>query len=83
MSSISVPTRFETNNLRNFFLDLDNVIEEKEVTLDFSPLVYSKPIAMLVAGSKLRQWVQYRSLNGLVRVSKIPEGNLPHSDHII
>ncbi|MDO9013852.1 MAG: ATP-binding protein [Polynucleobacter sp.] len=61
---IQLPHRFDRDELAPFFRALDATINEPTVIVDFSPLTYSFPTAMLVAGSKLRKWVQDRKLRG-------------------
>lgn len=57
---IYLPQQFDMYKLSLFFKELDSTIDLPSVTIDFSTLSYSYPTAMLVAGSKLRKWVQYR-----------------------
>lgn len=61
---IHLPRRFDRDELAPLFAALDAAIDEPTVCVDFSTLTYSYPTAMLVAGSKLRKWVEYRSNQG-------------------
>lgn len=77
---INLPQRFDRDELSGFFSDLDAARDEPEVVVDFSPLTYSFPSAMLVAGSKIREWVTYRSQNGyLSRPAGIDSQRSVHS----
>lgn len=67
---ILLPERFDRDDLAPFFAELDAARDEPSVTIDFSPLTYSYPTAMLVAGSKLRDWVNYRFMKGYQSVRK-------------
>lgn len=65
MTVVAVPPRFETEHLGDFCADLDKTLSTDDVSIDFSPLSYSKPIAMMIAGSKLRRWALHRQSSGL------------------
>lgn len=65
---IYLPKRFDRDYLSVFFNELDSTREEHIVNIHFSTLTYSLPTAMLIAGSKLREWVNYRSSNNHVSV---------------
>lgn len=53
-----------------FFRELDAERDAPQVVIDFSPLRFSMPTGMLVAGSKLREWVGYRRDRGLVSTAE-------------
>lgn len=77
---ISVPRSFDQGLLHDFFLALDAARELENVRLDFAPLSYSYPTAMLVAGSKIRSWIALRSANGLAtQALGINAANQTHS----
>ncbi|WP_075258421.1 ATP-binding protein [Herbaspirillum camelliae] len=77
---ISIPRMFSRETLGALFADLDNSRNIDEVTVDFSQLRFSFPLAMLVAGSKMREWVEFRSSAALDTFQKgINSGNQVHS----
>ena len=85
MIVVSVPSRFETEHLRSFCADLNSAIDVADVSVDFSYLNYSKPIAMLIAGSQLRRWALHRRNNGFIsRAIGVDLNRSVHSylDHI-
>lgn len=61
---VLMPTKFDRDTLGHLFQSLDNTRDIDDVNINFSKLRYSFPTAMLVAGSKLRDWVDYRSICG-------------------
>jgi hypothetical protein len=68
MIEIKLPERFERDSLSTFFSLLEKTANEHVVKVDFSSLRYSKPTAMLVAGSRLRDWVRYRHGKGFTSI---------------
>lgn len=60
MKTIKFPTRFDRDTLHSFFEELDKYQHTDFVCVDCSTIQYSLPTAMLVAGSKLRQWIKTR-----------------------
>ncbi|MBU2983718.1 ATP-binding protein [Saccharophagus degradans] len=68
--TISVPERFEKDTIGPLFSELDKHSNEYDVCIDFSKLRYSYPTSMLVAGSKLRDWVDARVQKGLIQRRK-------------
>jgi hypothetical protein len=58
---IFLPSKFDRDTLMPFFLQLDNSREEEKVVINFSNLNYSLPTATLIAGTKIREWVEYRA----------------------
>lgn len=77
---IRLPQRFDRDTLGPFFAELDLSREVPIVHVDFSTLAYSYPTAMLVAGSKLREWIQYRSQRGYESIRQgIDPGRTVHS----
>lgn len=65
MTTIYFPSRFDRDTLSEFFETLDEHQDTPDVCLDCSTLTYSKPTAMLVAGSKIRGWVMSRHKRGI------------------
>jgi len=65
MQKIYFPERFDRDTLSPFFEELDDNIETPNICIDCSTLKYSRPTAMLVAGSKLREWISYRRANNI------------------
>ncbi|MCQ9076160.1 ATP-binding protein [Vibrio harveyi] len=65
MTTISLPTYFDRDTLAGFFNELEKHIDTDDVCLDCSTIRFSKPTAMLVAGSKIRSWVRSRHRRGL------------------
>lgn len=65
MTRIYFPSKFDRDTLSDFFLTLDEHQDTPDVCLDCSTLTYSKPTAMLVAGSKIRSWVRSRHTRGI------------------
>lgn len=63
-----LPERFDRDSLSMFFSLLEKTANEKVVSVNFSSLRYSKPTAMLVAGSRLRDWVKYRHSQGFTSI---------------
>lgn len=59
-----MPTKFDRDTLGHLFQSLDTTRDIDDVNINFSQLRYSFPTTMLVAGSKLREWVDYRSSCG-------------------
>ncbi|MDV5054680.1 ATP-binding protein [Vibrio sp. T13N] len=60
MTTIKFPKTFDRDTLQGFFDELDNSQDLDKVCVDCSTIMWSKPTAMLVAGSKLRQWIKRR-----------------------
>jgi anti-sigma regulatory factor (Ser/Thr protein kinase) len=54
------PRKLDHMCLRDLFAELDATRDDDDVTIDFSRLAYSWPTGILVTGSKLREWVNYR-----------------------
>lgn len=74
------PNKFDRDTLLPFFLELDQLRMEPTVTIDFSPLTFTKPTATLVAGAKLREWLNYRISNSLsTQAEGISEKNSGHT----
>ncbi|ELV8625336.1 hypothetical protein QNF03_001983 [Vibrio cidicii] len=65
MITIFFPTYFDRDTLAGFFKELEKHINTDNVCLDCSTIRFSKPTAMLVAGSKIRTWVRSRHGRGL------------------
>ena len=61
---IVIPSIFDRDNILQLLENLDAARDLDNVTVDFSRLRFSKPTGMLVAGSKLRNWREYRRLCG-------------------
>lgn len=79
-TTISIPEKFEKDTIGQLFLELDKYADEDIVCIDFSNLRYSYPTAMLIVGSKLREWVNSRSMRGLTQIRKgIDSGKNCHS----
>ena len=62
--NISIPTIFDRKSILRLLEELDATLDMDNITVDFSKLRYSKPTGMLVAGSKLRKWREYRKSCG-------------------
>lgn len=69
-TDVMLPERFERDSLATFFSLLERTANEEIVRVDFSSLRYSKPTAMLVAGSRLRDWVRYRHSKGFTSIKR-------------
>ncbi|QLJ08641.1 MULTISPECIES: ATP-binding protein [unclassified Pseudoalteromonas] len=65
MKYIYFPTRFDRDTLSPFFDELDQNLKVDDICIDCTTLKYSCPTAMLVAGSKIREWITYRRENKL------------------
>lgn len=63
---VTLPGTLARYHLPAFFAELDAARDAPEVAVDFSSIRFSMPTGMLVAGSKLREWVIYRRDNGLI-----------------
>lgn len=61
---ILIPTIFDRGSILSLLEELDSTRDVDNVTIDFAKLRYSMPTGMLVAGSKLRKWREYRRLCG-------------------
>lgn len=61
---VLIPTKLDHDTLDDLFVQLDAARDLDNVRVDFSRLGYSRPTAMLVAGSKLREWIDYRNSCG-------------------
>jgi anti-sigma regulatory factor (Ser/Thr protein kinase) len=57
---ILIPAVFDRGSILRLLEDLDATRDRDNVTIDFRKLKYSMPTGMLVAGSKLRKWREYR-----------------------
>jgi hypothetical protein len=57
---VTFPKRLERQSILQLLNDLDSSCRLDHVILDFSQLGFSLPVAMLVSGSKLRDWWRYR-----------------------
>lgn len=62
--TVRLPANLDRYHLPGFFAELDATRDQPDVMVDFSPLRFSMPTGILVAGSKLREWVGYRHANG-------------------
>lgn len=62
--NILIPARFDRASILRLLEELDAARDLDNVAVDFSGLIYSTPTAMLVAGSKLREWREYRQSCG-------------------
>lgn len=65
MTTIYLPEYFDRDTLQEFFHYLEIHQNTDNVCLDCSTLQYSKPTAMLVAGSKMRAWIKSRRSKNL------------------
>ena len=61
---ILIPARFDRASILRLLEELDASRDLDNVAIDFGLLTYSTPTAMLVAGSKLRDWREYRQSCG-------------------
>lgn len=61
---VLIPAKLDRDTLDDLFVQLDAALDLDNVRIDFSQLRYSFPTAMLVAGSKLREWIDYRDSCG-------------------
>lgn len=66
--TVRLPATLDRYNLPVFFQELDATRDDQEVIVDFSTMRYSMPTGILVAGSKLREWVGYRQTNGYTSI---------------
>jgi len=62
--NVTFPYKLEYNTTQEILDNLDNSLDVVGVTVDFSRLRFSTPTAMLVVGSKLRRWIEYRRVRG-------------------
>ncbi|MEO1869952.1 MAG: ATP-binding protein [Cobetia sp.] len=62
---IKLPAQFIPSSLSKLKADLTASQYLDNVNVDFSPLSYSKPMSMLVAGSYFRRWISCRRNLGL------------------
>ena len=62
--NVIFPRRLERQSIFHLLDDLDSCRNLDQVMIDFSQLGFSLPVAMLVAGSKLRGWWDYRDQCG-------------------
>jgi hypothetical protein len=66
---VKLPSKLDHLCLQGLFAELDSARDDPDVTIDFSRLGYATPTGILVAGSKLREWVNYRHSCGYDSVS--------------
>jgi hypothetical protein len=66
---VKLPNKLDHLCLQALFADPDATRDDEEVTVDFSRLGYATPTGILVAGSKLREWVNYRHSCGYTSAS--------------
>lgn len=62
---IKLPKEFLPTSLNGLQADLAKSQHVDNVNVDFSPLEFSKPLGMLVAGSYFRRWIGIRRAEGL------------------
>lgn len=62
--NVIFPYKLEYNTTQDVLDALDASTDAVEVDVDFSHLRFSVPTAMLVTGSKLRGWLEYRRQRG-------------------
>ncbi len=62
---VNLPSKFSPATLEKLQLDLASSSNADNVNVNFSLLVFSKPIGMLVSGSLFRRWIQTRRSLGL------------------
>lgn len=62
---VKLPSQFEPSTLEKLQSDLSASQFADGVNVNFSPLSFSKPMAMLVAGSYFRRWIKKRRELGL------------------
>jgi anti-sigma regulatory factor (Ser/Thr protein kinase) len=77
------PRRLERQSILSLLQDLDLSRNLAHVTIDFSQLRYSLPIAMLVAGSKLRDWWRYRDESGYQTDYQGVDRNVPAHSYLM
>ncbi|RBW46118.1 ATP-binding protein [Psychromonas sp. B3M02] len=75
MITIQFPKQFGRDTLEFFFKDLEKNLNAVSVCVDCSTLEFSYPSGMLIAGSKIRKWIEYRRENGLVTDIKGHDSN--------
>lgn len=64
--TIDLPQTLNIESLNDFCSKLDNTLDaEERIGINFTPLDYIYPTAMLVVGSKIRDWVNYRKTKEL------------------
>ncbi|MEZ8056099.1 hypothetical protein [Vibrio atlanticus] len=66
METICFPKQFGRDTLSEFFYKLETNQFTENVTIDCSTLEYTYPTGMLIAGSKIREWLLIRKTHGLV-----------------
>lgn len=77
---IRLPSQFQPSSLGKLQEDLSQSQTVDNVNVDFFPLKFSRPMAMLVAGSYFRRWISRRRELGLrTTKSGITEKNNAHS----
>jgi hypothetical protein len=62
---VKLPASFKPETLCNLEASLQKSQFENHVIVDFSPLHWSYPMGMLVAGSYFRRWIKIRREKGL------------------
>lgn len=77
---ISLPRRLVIDNLLPFLQQINDHKYEEDIVIDFSPVNYSFPLAMLVIGRELRRFVKQRYQYGLqTKATGISNDNNSHS----
>jgi anti-sigma regulatory factor (Ser/Thr protein kinase) len=70
MKTIFFPRNLGRDTLNLFFTDLEENLNTPEILVDCTTLDFSYPSGMLVAGSKIRKWINHRRKNGLITKKK-------------
>jgi hypothetical protein len=79
-TKVFLPRKFRRGLIGGFLRDLDSCKEASDVCVDFSRLVFSYPVAMMVVGASLKEWVSFRRDAGLItRKAGIDESKSAHS----
>ena len=66
MTQIYTPARFDYASILPFSLELEKMREIPELTLDFSKTQFTKPIAILTIGCKIKSLIEYRKSSAFV-----------------
>lgn len=80
---VLIPKVFDPQTLPQLLSELDLSIDLDHVAIDFSRLRFSSPTAMLVAGSKLREWHTYRKECGYTSYHKGIDSKIPAHSYLM
>jgi anti-sigma regulatory factor (Ser/Thr protein kinase) len=80
MTQIFTPPQFDYASILPFSVELENIRDAAELTLDFSKTEFASPVAILTLGCNLKSLIEYRKTSALVtHIQGISEDIPAHS----